>query len=168
VRLFVIRHAKALPQAASPTGSDDDRPLAPRGYEQAAFLAERFSSDTRPPTHAFVSPILRAQQTAHAIFTNDPRTTLITDPRLSTHAGLHEHLDLIDELAARAQREPSVAIIAHNPTLELLVSALLPDDKARRMRTGECHVLDVDIERPHHPRTDARLVDSWRLDSRDD
>ena len=60
-RLFLLRHAKAVP----PAGRDDfQRELAPRGRADAARVGLRLAADERPPQVAFHSGAARAEQTA--------------------------------------------------------------------------------------------------------
>jgi phosphohistidine phosphatase len=62
MRLFLIRHAKAVP------GDPDElRPLTGEGREQARELGDRLSRHPTPPTIVLTSPLLRARQTAEPI-----------------------------------------------------------------------------------------------------
>ncbi|VAX39172.1 hypothetical protein MNBD_PLANCTO03-609, partial [hydrothermal vent metagenome] len=62
MRLYLIRHGKARRQ--SPTGLDEDRSLAARGREQAAWLGAELREGENPPERLLSSPAARALETA--------------------------------------------------------------------------------------------------------
>jgi broad specificity phosphatase PhoE len=61
--LSLIRHAEAVRGSAA---ESSDPPLTERGRRQAAFLAER-AARWKKPTAVFMSPALRARQTAEPL-----------------------------------------------------------------------------------------------------
>src|SRR6478736_1625210 len=65
MELLVIRHAKAEDQSVS--GSDFDRALVEKGYEQSRRLGRFLKKVDRRPDVVLASPLVRAQQTAETL-----------------------------------------------------------------------------------------------------
>lgn len=136
MRLWIIRHGKAHPHSA--TGRDEDRELAPRGLEQARWLAGELADPLVTPARVLSSPLPRALATARIIGDAMGCELLVRD-ELSTAHGVESHVRLL-----RGQWEPEqgdvLAIVGHNPTLSdlgrLLVGGTLPE-----LRTGEAWLL---------------------------
>lgn len=162
MRIWIIRHGKALPGSAS--GRDEDRELAPRGMEQARWLGAALSDPTRAPVRVLTSPLPRALATARlvadavgggAVVTG--KCPLAVREQLSTAHGLDEHLELlraeigpapavVPELAegeslAAESAGATVAIVGHNPTLTELARWLLGVSTGAELRTGEALLL---------------------------
>lgn len=158
MRLFLVRHGKA--ERDSPTGRDEDRALKSRGEQQSQWLAAAFArlpAEERPSL-IISSPAVRARETARII-----RQTLDCECSLAPELGLGA---APEDLIAIAMRQPSSAplmLVGHNPTLEALLSNLVPslDDASAEMRTGEA----VLLETPGTSTMNAvwRLVGRWRL-----
>jgi len=139
--IWIIRHGKA--QRDSPTGTDADRELKPRGHRQGAYLGAEFVSREDAPGRLIASPLVRAQQTARAVAD-------VTLQEIETHDALESGrgplavLHLIEELGAGE----SYALFGHNPELSQVVCALggsgvLEDDW---LRTGQAVALERDSE----------------------
>ncbi len=154
MRLYVIRHGKA--ERDAPSGLDRDRRLIDKGERQAAYLAGALAGAEIAPERIVTSPYARAFETARPIALALD-LDLVTDGRLEVGEAVSPVLDLIEEHAASG-----LAIVGHNPQLEILVSALLGGVTTApvRVRTGEAYVLDVDGD--VGPGAGA-LVDVWRI-----
>ena len=72
--LLLVRHAEAAAVAAS--GLDADRPLTPKGRQQAARLAAALDAWDLTPTAVASSPWLRARTTAETLRQGAPLTIL--------------------------------------------------------------------------------------------
>lgn len=145
MRLFLIRHAKALKSSSS----DDDRALTHLGIAQAQHLAQLFIALPSPPTTLHVSPIRRAQETA-AIIAGQLHIPIITTPDLSTHAPtsaaasflhqlIQQHFNPATSVSAAAPTQ-TPALVGHNPTFEMLAASLLSSTPAAlhfTLHTGE-------------------------------
>jgi phosphohistidine phosphatase len=178
-RLIVLRHGKA--EKHSPSGTDIDRALRPRGVRQAQHIAQVLIEHAPAwlPTLIVSSPLVRARQTAEALQASlaspNPRrcVPIEIDERLSTRCDQREHL-----LAAsdrRASGHATIVLIGHNPTLSSLVADLLVRDAKQpgELATGQAAVLHwpggLDASRfatiAHHS---ARLEAVLRLEEPDD
>lgn len=156
--VYLIRHAKA--HKDSPSGHDADRRLNPRGERQAQWLGATLASHEHPPRAILTSPAERALQTARAVEAAVGCPLHIIEQLSTRHDAQHYALAL-----EPFDRLPCVALVAHNPTLELLAAGLLRggNQEPPAFRTGQAVLLDIDLadERP------ARLVEVLRLDDED-
>ena len=93
MRLFLIRHAKAVP------GDPDElRPLADKGVEQARRLGAALALHPTPPVVVLTSPLLRARQTAEPI-ARATGAELRVDERLAPGADASDLRDVVSGLA---------------------------------------------------------------------
>lgn len=134
-RLVLIRHAKS---AEGPI--DVERPLAPRGRRDAgaigALLAER-----RVPDRVVVSPAMRARQTWEGA---QSALKASVDATVNTTVDDRIYDNDVDSLLAVIHDTPdqvrTLALVGHNPSLELLALELddgAGDDTLRRaLRDG--------------------------------
>ena len=154
MRLYVIRHGKA--EGGSATGLDRDRRLRDKGERQAEYLAQRLRDADVPPERIVTSSFVRAFETARPIAVALD-LDLVGDERLEVGEAVSPVLDLIEEHAAEG-----LAIVGHNPQLEILVSALVRGLAAGafRVRTGEGYVIDLDGDIEVGA---GVLVDAWRM-----
>jgi phosphohistidine phosphatase len=135
MNLLVVRHAKA--QQESPSGRDADRPLAARGYAQAAYLAGLFAEgDLEPPDLILASPAVRTRTTA-LILGEACAIGVTPEPALF----LDTTLDRLWQRLGAIRQAGRVMIVGHNPTLESFIAhaAGLPDSFT--LRTGELALL---------------------------
>ncbi len=144
IELLLLRHAHAG-NAGSWHGADADRPLSPRGREQAerlgAFLA---AADVRP-TVVISSPKARARETA-GIVAVAVRRDVRLDERLA--AGFDE-VDLARLL--RDHGDPArPMLVGHDPDFSALLTELVGAG-AITMRKGA--LARVDVEPPFEPGT---------------
>jgi broad specificity phosphatase PhoE len=99
MRLYLVRHAHAGSRA-SWDGPDDDRPLSKRGRRQAEGIADELRSIG--VTRLVSSPSRRCVQTLEPL----AQTLLLPvqrDDRLAEGAGGEAALELVDELAGKAE-----------------------------------------------------------------
>lgn len=146
LRLLLLRHAKA----ASPAGVLDlDRPLAQRGQEASAVMANYIKSEFLAPDLALVSPARRTQETweiVHPIIGEVPSRH---DGRIY-EAPFARLLTVLQEVEADAR---TVLMIGHNPGFEDLASFLIGEgDMEGIMRLGSKYptaglaVIDFSVE----------------------
>ncbi len=141
MRVYLIRHGKA--ERDAPTGRDDDRPLKPRGIRQATWLGEAIAKLKKKPGVLLSSPIVRALDTGR-ILGQTLKLELDVRDELSTR---HNVSDMLKLLMAKAEEHSprAVAMVGHNPTLEIAASALLGGSSSPIvLRTGEALVIDID------------------------
>lgn len=135
-RLLALRHAKA----AQGTARDIDRPLTPRGRRDAALLGELLLTRGWVPARTLCSPALRARETAELVLRGMGRPGVPTVVE-SLYGG-----DLVVYLAALAEcpeTDGPVLLVAHNPTMEALATAL--SGEAAPLGTCDLAVLDLPI-----------------------
>ena len=125
--LLLLRHAKS---DWSRDADDFDRPLNPRGKQDAARLARWAHEQGLRPDVILCSPARRAAQTAEALceLTGFPAANIRWDEDLYL-APVHVLLDALADLPAQARQ---VMVIGHNPGLEDLLLYLTPAAEAQR------------------------------------
>jgi phosphohistidine phosphatase len=129
-RLILLRHAKA--ERSAPSGRDFDRPLSPRGLNDAARVGRALAAAGLIPDVVLVSASTRTVQTwAQA-------SPALPDARVQVRQDLYnaapEHLQAVANAEQDAQ---TVMVIAHNPGIgalayELAVRATLAEAGLKR------------------------------------
>jgi phosphohistidine phosphatase len=121
-RLFLLRHAKAVP-ATDPL-TDSARPLAERGLRDARLIGERLRQHPVHPDLILSSPAVRALQTAEIVAaTLDYAREEIT---LERRLYLAEPATLLAVIAAQSTENETLLVVGHNPGLTDLAHQLLP------------------------------------------
>ncbi|MCU0689054.1 MAG: histidine phosphatase family protein [Phycisphaerales bacterium] len=178
-RLIILRHGKA--EKHSPSGTDVDRALRPRGVRQAQHIGQMLIERAPQwlPTLIVSSPLVRARQTAEALQAalgtpgSKRCVSIEIDDRLSTRCSEREHLQAASSRLAGGHA--TLVLVGHNPTLSSLVADLLVRDAKQpgELSTGQAAVLHwparLDASRfsaipPHSARLEALL----RLEEPDD
>ncbi len=121
--LYLVRHAEAMPVGGG-VFLDADRPLTPRG-EEDAVMAGKFLVRVDPAVHAVVcSPLTRAMQTGRLLagaFSTHPAVTpldaLLPGIRLA---------QMLPELA-KVAGEGNIVAVGHQPDLTNFISFLVAD-----------------------------------------
>ncbi|MBL8619911.1 MAG: histidine phosphatase family protein [Myxococcales bacterium] len=135
VKLYLVRHAEAVPEDVA--GTDADRWLSARGREHARGLA-RLLREERVELDAIVSsPLPRAVQTAELLAAGlDYLGPIAIDAALAP--GCHPRR-VIDGLVARGM---AVAVVGHEPTLAMLGAMVMGRPAFPAFRTAQCAALD--------------------------
>jgi len=134
--LWILRHAKAAPEAAW-DGTDRDRPLTGRGRRDATALGRCLADEQPPlglvglvaPELALCSSAIRTVETADLVLgASEERIPLDVYSTLyqSTPETVLTYLREVDEHAR------SVLVVGHNPTMYLLAWELLAEGSADR------------------------------------
>jgi len=112
--VILLRHAHAESQKA---GQDDaERPLSPRGIDEAVAAGGWLRDKAALPARVLCSPAVRARQTLqHAL----GDVGAIDEPRIY-EASAGELISLIDDHADA----PRLLLVGHNPGFETLVALL--------------------------------------------
>lgn len=113
-QLVLLRHAKAL--ADSETGEDIDRPLAPRGREDAPVVGKALAEAGADPIIVLVSDARRTRETWELVSPSFPKAEVRfrSDLYLCPAETIEEEADL-----AGAER---VMVVAHNPGMHELAA----------------------------------------------
>jgi phosphohistidine phosphatase len=114
-RLFILRHAKS--SWDNPVLDDHERPLAPRGHQAVAVLAQHLNANRIQPQQVLCSSSRRTRETLAGICVQGEH---LIEPELYGAS--------TDDLVARLRQVPddvqSVMVIGHNPTMQTLVLRL--------------------------------------------
>jgi phosphohistidine phosphatase len=123
-RLILFRHAKAEPRAAG--GDDFDRPLAPRGWEDAAIVGRALAEGGYAPDLALISPARRTTETwiaAREVF-GPVRSELAPELYDAAPEAIRAAID------AAAERCDTLIVVGHNPGTQEVAVELLIDAAA--------------------------------------
>ncbi len=115
MEVFVLRHGEAAPSR----GRDRDRELTPRGREQVAANIQLSLADLDRVQALWVSPYIRAQQTAVIAHQYFPKASLRTTELLEPGADICRLCQSLE-----AAEESSVMLVSHQPLVGTLVNWL--------------------------------------------
>lgn len=138
-QLILVRHAHAdWPDYA---GRDFDRPLTPRGLDDARATARAIHDAGHQPALLIASPALRTRQTAEIIAAElqlPPGSVRFVE-------GLYNasHRLLAAEARAAAAEAPLVMMVAHNPGVSELARVLAGDPEAPPYKPAAWRVLPL-------------------------
>ncbi len=128
-RLYILRHAKALP--AEPSADDFARELAGRGHADAMKLGAWLVENDMQPGHVLCSPARRTVETWQDVsqaFDKAPdaqflQALYLASPNL-----------ILAELRKVTAKTESLMVIGHNPGLESLALHLVKRPRGDRAR----------------------------------
>jgi phosphohistidine phosphatase SixA len=150
--LILLRHAEALP--ASSGSQDPERPLSPRGEQEALAAGRWLAAHGVRPDRLLCSPALRARRTAELT-----AKAIAPDGAIGLAGEIYdatpgELLALLDQHAdARC-----VLLVGHNPGIERLVALMVDgrSDEFRGMPPAGLAVLHLQgVLEPGNARLDA-------------
>ena len=144
-RLYILRHAKAMPGNGM---SDAERPLAPRGEEDAKALGRAMKAKNYQPECAVCSPAQRTKQTLEGIL------TALKTPSTSYQDIIYDgtHNDIFSLIQRTDDQHNSLIVVGHNPMIHQLAASLADQDSSfySRLTTGykpgTLSVFDCDID----------------------
>lgn len=123
MNLYIIRHCEAAPVGGR-VRLDADRPLTPRGEEDAAMVAGALAALDNNIGVILSSPLVRAVQTSRIIASRIPGAPSVT-PTGNLSPGFRPKA-LLTELAA-APASKGVILVGHQPDLGELIALLIAD-----------------------------------------
>lgn len=137
MELFILRHGQAESQATS----DDVRQLTGKGRTDVARVVSTSLADLGDITHLWVSPLVRAQQTAEIagelIGNIQPYTTELLVPEADPQV-LFQQLQLSECL--------SLFLVSHQPLVSRVLDILCgTDDGYHEMGTSSLACVDIDV-----------------------
>jgi len=155
LKLTLLRHAKSCWD--NPVLSDRVRPLNARGYRQGSRLAALFPKDVE---QIWCSPAVRTYTTAQLLCMAHPEL----QARLRLEGDLYNaSCKQLQRLLAKAKGIHHLALIGHNPGLELLAGWLT--DSRVHMKTSHLAQLELDCaDWQHLTPGAARLLSLERPD----
>jgi phosphohistidine phosphatase SixA len=183
--LLIIRHGHALPYSAE---GDAGRLLSERGHEEARTLANACHTLGWVWSAAFISELVRAQQTASHIYKKladdyarsyddalpEPEPTALLSP---WNTDLDALIALITKRGfSLASPCPRIALFGHNPTLSALANQLVtgdPNHTVAPLHTAEVihllvnapHPIDLALAPDHPTPVTAELIRYWSQDA---
>lgn len=139
MNLYLLRHGEAEANASTSAG----RQLTEAGHGEVASVARQFASRNLTIDRCFVSPALRAQQTADTFLS------------LLFHAPEPETLEALSANQRAAQlmvildnvKEDNILLVSHNPLLSELLALLTEGniDHMHILDTGNLACVTLDI-----------------------
>lgn len=143
-RLILFRHAKT--EARAPSGEDFDRQLTERGRRDARLIAAALAEAGFNPDRALVSAAVRARETWETL------SEVFTTATVETRPDLYDSDARTLLAAGQTPLGKTVIIVAHNPGLQVLATALAgrahaPSYEARLragLATGAAAVFEFD------------------------
>ena len=139
MNLFLLRHGEAEPSASTPAG----RQLTESGKQEVSSVARQFASHRFTIDACYVSPALRAQQTAETFLSqlfDCPAPSTIEE--LSANQRAAQLMKFLEQVDAE-----NILLVSHNPILSELL-ALLTKGNVEDMvilGTGELACITLDI-----------------------
>jgi phosphohistidine phosphatase len=136
-QLLIMRHAKS--DWNSESGSDHDRPLAPRGVKAARSMGRFLAGNGSAPELVISSTAVRARTTAELAADFGSWSCSI---ELEAELYATQPLALIELLAGRTELAERVMIVGHEPTWSGLVAAIAGGGRVR-MPTAAVACMDL-------------------------
>ncbi len=134
MKLYVLRHGEA-----GNAMRDALRALTPRGAQNAARVGQWLAQGEGMPATVWVSPLVRAQQTADAVFRQCGQpVTLHEEALLVPEADIQALLTKLQDLSDDA------LLVGHNPLLSNLLSELA-GQRTPMLGTANLAVLEGDM-----------------------
>ncbi|MBP7547203.1 MAG: phosphohistidine phosphatase SixA [Corallincola sp.] len=142
-QIYIMRHG----QAEELAGRDRDRALTREGQQETREIARWLAVQERVPTHALVSPYLRARQTFDLVNheLRLPARQVSTLDELTPHGDPALVRDYL--FALNQQRLGAVLIVAHMPLVSFLVELLDPRQVAPMFPTSGLALVRFDGDR---------------------
>jgi phosphohistidine phosphatase len=146
-RLVLVRHAKAAKD--DPRLRDFDRPLAPRGEEDAAALGRRLARRGVAPDELLASPARRTLETARLI----ARELDFPWDAIRLERGIYgaEPGDLLEVVRRTADRVERLLLVGHNPGISELARDLVREFR-EEMPTAAVVAIELPVDTWHDVR----------------
>lgn len=145
MQIFVMRHGQAKMIAPS----DALRPLTENGVKEAKIMGQWLLENSLSFDCVFVSPYLRAQQTADAVISQlgnvcKRQTLSIITPEDSAK-DVHDYLDAV----CAVEQYQKILLVSHMPLVSYLVAELSSDNTMPIFQTGSVAQIDYDTDKMH-------------------
>jgi phosphohistidine phosphatase len=142
IELYLLRHADAGDPGRW-TGSDDARPLSPKGERQAERLGSFLASVGFKPDAILTSPRVRAHRTAEIVAGHLDLEVVVEDRLAGPLDGI-----VAEAILRKAGDVARVVLVGHDPDLSELLTSLAGGAEIP-MRKGS--LARLDLERPIRP-----------------
>lgn len=156
MKLYLLRHGEAEARAHNDAG----RELTARGRSEVADVAHRFAQRNIQLQRCFVSPYVRAAQTA-ALFLSEAKQDVVaeTTPVLMPEVRASNVMDFLEGV-----REQEVLLVSHNPLVSELHALLIDGDISHMhiLGTSELICIEFDVIGLGMGRSPFRLIPEGR------
>lgn len=143
MQLYIMRHG----QAETFGNADALRPLTEQGKLEVAVMAKWLQNAGIEFDHLFVSPFLRAQQTAEillaALNISLPQTTLDLIIPEGNARKVHDYIDGV----CSVERFDKLLIVSHMPLVSFLTAELTVEHESPIFQTTAIAQIDYDLKR---------------------
>jgi phosphohistidine phosphatase len=141
MQIFIMRHG----QASYESPADSTRPLTEQGKIEAQLMASWMSKMDIDPSHVWVSPFVRAQQTCEQVLEKLTNAKVDTNQFITPSGIASEVHDYIDgELALNSCNQ--LLIISHMPLVSYLVAELTQQTQAPIFQTASVCEIEYNLE----------------------
>ncbi|TWX56319.1 phosphohistidine phosphatase SixA [Colwellia hornerae] len=141
MRIFVMRHGQA--QSIAP--SDLSRELTSDGQDEAEIMAKKLVDQKQHFDAIFVSPYVRAQQTAKIVKNILSTATTLTTLEFITPEDSAKQMHNYIDVAFIDNPQANVLIVSHMPLVCYLVEEFTCGQHAPLFETASIAVIDYDI-----------------------
>jgi phosphohistidine phosphatase len=144
MKLYLLRHGKAVEREAFGREDDASRPLTNVGRERTRLVAEGMRQLGLEFDLILSSPLVRARQTAEIVAETYGATELLRfTERLADEKAL---VDLTSEIRSLLPQPESLLLVGHEPNLGEFVSLLLGADSPLPLRFKKAGLCCLSVE----------------------
>jgi len=144
MQLFIMRHGQANPMG----NIDSERELTAQGFSEVKVMAQWINETNISLEKIFVSPYVRAQQTANTVLNGLDTSPLLTTLDFITPSGNAKDVhDFIDGMSGVGVDEKSLLIVSHMPLVSYLVAELTLGRHSPIFQTAAIAHIDYDVEK---------------------
>ena len=142
MQIFIVRHGQANAMASS----DVSRELTSQGQDEVLKMAQYLKAQSHRFDVIYVSPYVRAQQTANIIAGQINQVDKLATLDLITPAGnANDVHDYIDGLLAQHSYK-KILLVSHMPIVSYLVGTLTAGQESPLFQTAAIAKIDYDVE----------------------
>jgi len=156
VILYLVRHAEAVPVGGM-IHRDADRPLSPRGEDDAVLMGKAVANLCRDVGLILTSPLVRAVRTGE-IFRNNYTPPVVARTSDNLAPGFR-YKALLEELSGQ-RTIPAIIAIGHQPDLSAFIAYLVADGSPAAVAMASAAVAKLSIP-DGDPAAGAQLL--WLL-----
>ncbi|MDC1255969.1 phosphohistidine phosphatase SixA [bacterium] len=143
MQIFIMRHG----QAGSMATTDSQRELTQRGFFEASVMAKWLNDKEVTVSHVFVSPYVRAQQTANTLMADNSSSAKLSTLDFITPEGnakiVHDYLDGV----FASETINKLLIVSHMPLVSYLVEELTAESACPVFQTASIAQIEYDTEK---------------------
>jgi len=143
MQIFIMRHG----QAGSMAVSDAQRELTEHGFVEVSVMAKWLNDNEVTVDSVFVSPYIRAQQTAKTLMSDNSIKAELTTLDFITPSGnakqVHDYLDGV----FATETIDKLLIVSHMPLVSYLVEELTAESACPVFQTASIAVIDYDTNK---------------------